>query len=159
MSKLDCLLFQLHCDLLNHRGGNIGYFLPQWKSLTGDKFIIDIIMHGLRLSFSKIPSLSSSREYPRPPSEIVAIDNEVSKLSSMQVIVPSTHEPGENFANLFTVPKSDSSRRTILNLKKLNTSCSTSHFKMDTIYSALKLVSKNCFFASVDLKDAFFSVD
>ena len=37
-------------------------------------------------------------------------------------------------------------------------SCSTSHFKMNTILSAIQLVSKNCFFASIDLKDAFFSV-
>ena len=122
VSRLDSLSYILQQDSLLHTGGHIRNFLPQWKLLTGDKLIIDIILHGLRLNFSKIPSLTSSKEYPRPLSEASAIDLEVKKLSSKQVILPSSHEPGENFANLFTVPKSDSSRRTILNLKELNTS-------------------------------------
>ena len=32
------------------------------------------------------------------------------------------------------------------------------HFKMDTFRSALQLVHKNCYFCSVDLKDAFYSI-
>ena len=32
------------------------------------------------------------------------------------------------------------------------------HFKMDTLYKALKVVYHNCFMASIDLKDAYYSV-
>ena len=154
-SQLSSLVHILKSDI--HRGGQSSIHLQEWKNLTGDKAIIDIIIHGLKLNFTKIPSLSPSREYPRPSSETLAIDDEGQKLLSISVITPSFHEPGENFSNLFTVGKPDDSRRTTLNIKNLNLSCSTYHFKIDTIHSALKLVSKNCFFTSIDLKDAFFS--
>ena len=46
----------------------------------------------------------------------------------------------------------------ILNLKQLNEFVSYYHFKMDTIQTALKLMRPGCFMASVDLKDAYYSV-
>ena len=46
----------------------------------------------------------------------------------------------------------------ILNLKPLNEFVSYYHFKMDTIQTALKLMRPGCFMASVDLKDAYYSV-
>ena len=46
----------------------------------------------------------------------------------------------------------------ILNLKGLNTYVKYYHFKMDTLWSVIKLVTPNCFMASVDLKDAYYSV-
>lgn len=32
------------------------------------------------------------------------------------------------------------------------------HFKMDTFQTALKLIQPGCFMASVDLKDAYYSI-
>ena len=46
----------------------------------------------------------------------------------------------------------------ILNLKQLNEFVSYYHFKMDTIQTALKLMRPRCLMASVDLKDAHYSV-
>ena len=46
----------------------------------------------------------------------------------------------------------------ILNLKTLNKDVEYHHFKMETLRNALDLVRKNCFFCSLDLKDAYFSV-
>jgi hypothetical protein len=46
----------------------------------------------------------------------------------------------------------------ILNLKKLNESVQYLHFKMDTLTSALQLVRPGSFMASIDLKDAYYSV-
>ena len=45
----------------------------------------------------------------------------------------------------------------ILNLKRLNKHITYHHFKMDTLQTALLLVTPNCFFASIDLKDAYYS--
>ena len=55
-------------------------------------------------------------------------------------------------------PKKDGSYRLILNLKPLNEFVSYYHFKMDTIQTALKLMRPGCFMASVDLKDAYYSI-
>ena len=59
---------------------------------------------------------------------------------------------------IFTTPKKDGSIRLILNLKQLNESVENYHFKMDNIHTVLKLISHNCWMASLDLKDAYYSV-
>lgn len=46
----------------------------------------------------------------------------------------------------------------ILNLKNLNQHANKIQFKMDTLYTIIKLVEKDCFMASIDLKDAYYSV-
>ena len=46
----------------------------------------------------------------------------------------------------------------ILNLKSLNQFVEYHHFKMDTIASAIEMVTPGCFMASIDLKDAYYSV-
>ena len=46
----------------------------------------------------------------------------------------------------------------ILNLKPLNKFFDYHHFKMDTFRTALKLIPLGCFMASVDLKDAYYSI-
>ena len=48
--------------------------------------------------------------------------------------------------------------RLILNLKPLNEFEAYYHFKMDTLHAALKLMRPGCFMASVDLKDAYYSI-
>ena len=64
----------------------------------------------------------------------------------------------EFISPIFLTPKSDGSFRLILNLKKLNDFMPYVHFKMDTVTSVLKLITKNCFMAKVDIKDAYYSV-
>lgn len=46
----------------------------------------------------------------------------------------------------------------ILNLKPLNEFVDYHHFKMDTFNTAIKLVKPGCFMASIDLKDAYYSI-
>ena len=46
----------------------------------------------------------------------------------------------------------------ILNLKRLNESVVYHHFKMSTLQSAVQLMTKNCYMASIDWKDAYYCV-
>lgn len=46
----------------------------------------------------------------------------------------------------------------ILNLKSLNEYVENYHFKMDSLGTAINLMNTNCYFASIDLKDVFFSI-
>lgn len=62
------------------------------------------------------------------------------------------------FPKSFFVQKKDSTVRVILNLKELNSDVEYHHVKMETLKSALFLVKNNCFFGSIDLTDAYFSV-
>lgn len=54
--------------------------------------------------------------------------------------------------------KANGKHRFILNLKELNTFIDAPHFKIEDYRSALRLVSKNSFLASIDLKDAYYPI-
>ena len=55
--------------------------------------------------------------------------------------------------------KEDGSLRLILKLKSLNEDMEYHHFKMETLQTAITLMQPQCWFASIDLKDAYFSVN
>ena len=75
-----------------------------------------------------------------------------------KVIIPCESDSFEFVSPIFTTPKKDGNIRLILNLKKLNESVENYHFKMDNIHTALKLITQGCWMASLDLKDAYYSV-
>ena len=138
--------------------GNIRNCLAQWRKITSDKIIIDIIVHGLKLNFSGHPPKKTPFEYVRPQKEFRTIDAEITKLLEKGVISPSHIEVGDYFSNIFTATKKDGTYRTILNLKFLNKECETHHFKMESLKQAIHMVKPNSYLASIDIKDAFYSV-
>jgi hypothetical protein len=86
------------------------------------------------------------------------LDAEVTKLLRLGVIKKCEHEEGEVISPVFLVPKPDGSYRLILNLKQFNKNVRYEHFKMEHLYSATHMMTKNCFMASVDLRHAYYSV-
>ena len=86
------------------------------------------------------------------------IRQEISKLL-LKGVTEIAHNPDSGIvSNVFATPKKDGSYRMILNLQQLNEFVVCQHFKMDNIQTALRLVRPQCFMASVDLKDAYYSV-
>ena len=67
-------------------------------------------------------------------------------------------EKGDFMSSTFTREKWDGSYRMILNLKQLNKHIEYEHFKMESVQSVLNIIRPNCWMASVDLKDAFYTV-
>ena len=61
-------------------------------------------------------------------------------------------------SSYFLVQKTNGKYRFVLNLKNLNKFISTSHFKMEDIRTALKLITEGCYMTSMDLKDAYFMI-
>ena len=68
------------------------------------------------------------------------------------------HEEKEFVSPIFISHKSNGGIRLILNLKQLNKNIEYHHFKMESINTILNLITKDCFMASIDLKDAYYSV-
>ena len=58
----------------------------------------------------------------------------------------------------FLREKSNGEYRFILNLKKLNKFIDAPHFKMESVKTALKLITCNCYMAKIDLKDSYFLI-
>lgn len=64
---------------------------------------------------------------------------------------------GQFISSTFLVPKPNGKKRLILNLKILNTHIQTDHFKIEDLRTAVKLMTQNCYMATCDLKDAYFT--
>ena len=90
--------------------------------------------------------------------EELIVQQEINTLLAKGVIQQSHHEPGEFISTIFLRPKPDGSFRMILNLKEFNKSVEHHHFKMDTLETVTKMIKPGCCMASVDLKDAYYTV-
>lgn len=143
------------CDTF--AAGCIGHSLGAWKEITSDREIISTVM-GLKIDFDEPPQQHFLPTCKRPASEEAVIDLEVKKLLSKSVIEPTGHSHGEIISDVFVRVKKDGGHRMIFNLKNLNQYANKLHFKMDTLNTIIKLVEKDCFMASIDLKDAYYSV-
>lgn len=133
--------------------------MPAWKELTSDHEVLSTVS-GLKIEFEEPPEPSNaeSMNCSFSADENKFIKSEITRLLKKGVIKQSYHVAGEFISPIFLIPKPGGSFRLILNLKKLNSYKPYIHFKMDTISSVLKLVTKNCFMAKIDIKDAYYSV-
>ena len=85
------------------------------------------------------------------------------ELEEKGVISKCYREKGDFVNTIFLREKRDSvitnkRYRLILNVKCLNEYVLSNHFKMETLYTCLQMMKPNCFMASLDLKDAYFSI-
>jgi hypothetical protein len=142
----------------NFQGGKIQQFLQNWMKITSDPWIIKQIQ-GYKLEFSGVPQQSHvPRHVPFSREEKLHIDQEIDRFLNMGIIEKASDPMHGYISNIFTRPKKSGGYRIILNLKPLNNDIEHIHFKMDTLKSAINLMRKDCYFASIDLKDAYYSV-
>ena len=146
-------------DAKNFKAGCLQNYITKWESLTNEPAILDAVKH-CHIEFSTGYPVQSrlSKYITFSISEQEIIEAEIVKLLTKGVIENTTSEPGEFISTVFVRPKKDGTHRMILNPKQLNEHVAYHHFKMDTIQTALKLMRPGCFMASVELKDAYYSV-
>ena len=84
---------------------------------------------------------------------------EIESILTRQIISDVTLSEGQYLSNIFSRTKKDGSLHLILNLKSLNKDMEYQHFKMETLQTAITFMHAQCWFASIDLKDAYFSVN
>lgn len=140
------------------RGGQLTHFLGKWKELTFDSEVLNCV-RGQYIEFSTQPTKNLvSKRKTLNISDSLVIEAEIKKLLDKGVIVPTQHESGEYISPIFVTNKKDGSSRMILNLKSFNQHVEYQHFKMDSVWTAIRLMTPNCYMASIDLKDAYYSV-
>ena len=149
---------ELHQDMQNFQRGNLRYFSKNLYKYTKDTYIPDIVTNGLKLELNELSCQYSRSNYPLSAKENEVISTEIKKLLKKKVVVHSTTEYNEFISGIFTRNKKDGSKRMTLNLKNFNKFVNYKHFKMESINNVLNIVRPNVYMASIDLKDAFFSV-
>lgn len=142
----------------NFIGGKICFFSETWRKLTHDPWILNLV-NGYNIEFDTKPYQNKNpRKIHFNEQEQTIINKELLSLQSKKVIVECEPTKDEFLSNIFIRPKKDGSHRLIFNLRELNDSIEHIHFKMETLKSVLVCITKNCWFASIDLKEAYFSV-
>ena len=138
--------------------GRLANYTSKWSSITTDKTILNYVS-GYSIPFNKKPVQQlKPLQYTFSKSEIEFLEHELDRLKSIGAIeecMPCT----EQFLSFsFLRPKPNGKFRFILNLKNLNRFITTEHFKLEDIRSAVNLLAKDDFLASLDLQDAYLLV-
>lgn len=135
------------------------YYYPEWSQITNDEVLLSWI-RGYKIPFLCTPTQSECPcTIPKSEQEHIEFDKAIQKLISINAVAKCCHEDGEFISSIFLVPKPNGEKRFILNLKLLNKFIQTNHFKMEDYRTAIKLITKECYMGSVDLKDAYFFVN
>lgn len=113
------------------------------------------ICNGISIPFSKrvtqktVPHTSLSREEKYEMS--LAIEN----LLKLGAVAPCSPLLDQFISKIFLAPKSNGGKRFILNLKPLNKFITTEHFKMEDHRTASKIIPRDGYLATIDLKEAY----
>ena len=143
----------------NFVAGKISENFTNWTKLTSDKWILKNVK-GYKIEFDKYPR---QLVHPSPirfrDEEKALITEEIHRLERVKIIERVLDFSSNKFlSNIFLREKKDGTHRVILNLKSLNNNVKSLHFKMETLKSAINLLGRNHWMASIDLKDAYYSI-
>lgn len=139
--------------------GSVMKFFDAWENITSDKWILETIRNGYKIEFKSRPVQTFIANVMNfSDKEKSLIDIEIEELLNKGAIVPSMNETDQFISNLFLVQKKNGKFRPVLNLKKLNQFVKYFHFKQENLQSVLAATSRNCFYTSLDLRDAYFSL-
>ena len=138
--------------------GQIATHFDNWCQITRDPWVLQCVQ-GYRLEFETAPHQAS---WPTAPNftaaQALAIDHAVSKLLEKGAVTQTLHTQGEFLSNIFLVPKKTGDLRPVFDLKHLNRHVCKKKFKMETMGFAVQLINEGDYMASIDLKDAYFSI-
>lgn len=126
--------------------------------MTNDGIVLSWIS-GLRLPIStEIHQLKAPYNIPESNCYKHSMNMELSRLLEIGAIKKCNPCQDQFLSKIFLIEKENGKKRFILNLKKLNEFIPAPHFKLEDYRTAMKLISKDCFMCSIDLKDAYFSL-
>lgn len=140
-------------------GGRLKHYTQNWYDITDDQFVLSAISgYKIPLLCKPDESLSSNfcHKYTKAESKLMA--NEINHLLSIGAITKCSPIAGQFISDIFLVPKKDGYMRFILNLKKFNKFVHAEHFKLEDIRIAIKLLNKNDYMTTIDLKEAYFCI-
>ena len=141
------------------QAGGLSRNVAEWHKITSDRTILKTVS-GFKLDFMlSPPGNRSPKQLITTAAEIKIAQQLLDQLLVKNVISKVDLNPTGYTSNIFLRPKRTGGHRLILNLKNLNDYVEYSHFKMDNLLTAIHLTTDNCWFTSLDLSDAYYSVN
>lgn len=137
------------------KAGRLVSFLKNWKEITSDPEILSMV-RGQHIKFNSMPIQGKTPGQSVKNSEVNIIDLEICKLIKKGCY--STHWAREGTISVTYIHQAQKRWLSQVNPKPEAAQHEYKHFKMDTLKSAISMMRQNCYMASVDLKDAYYSV-
>ena len=141
----------LNLSQVEFLGGRISHFIQNWKLLTADQSILQIVA-GHKIIFEETPVVKN-KIMTHPSKNLI---NSVKELLKLKVI-ETTKDKGVT-SNVFLVDKPDGGHRLILNLKDLNKFVPYNYFQMQSLENAILMLKEGDWMIKLDLKKAYDSV-
>ncbi len=134
-------------------------FMSAWKVIPGiSRWLLSVIERGYTLQFRRRPPRFngvSNIASKCPGSE--TRDSCLLEKGAVERVPPNELESGF-YSRYFVVPKRDGELRPILDLRPINRALCKRPFRMITLKQILAQIRPGDWFASVDLKDAYFHI-
>ena len=146
---------QSSCDTFQAR--NTSHSLNAGKVMTSDKDILRLLK-GTSIEFCEKPIQHYLPKWVRSEREIHITSGEINRLLLKGVLEVTHHSGNKIISDILLRDKRDGSHRMILKLKNLNLYKAKAHFKMVTLHTITNLIKRDCFMASIGLKDVYYSV-
>lgn len=143
--------------MVSKLAGRLKCFSSKWKELTTNSHILSHIS-GYKIPFDSKPFQIKVYNQTFSIEEnkliIVALDELLCK-NVIKICQPCSEQ---FISKIFLRDKPNGKKRLILNLKQLNSFITAPHFKMEDYRTALRLIQENMFFATIDIKDAYYTL-
>lgn len=140
------------------RAGNIQYHLAEWEEITSDLEVLQIVQ-GIKLDFWSFPTQNFvPRPYRVSEQDGEQLKSQIHDLVLRGIVERISNAEAKYISNVFIRPKSNGKYRMIVDMSKLNDNIEKKHFKMDHLQVAIDMMKPNSFMASIDLKDAYYTV-
>nr|XP_060627676.1 mediator of RNA polymerase II transcription subunit 19 isoform X1 [Anolis sagrei ordinatus] len=125
-----------------------------WARITTDKWVLSIVAQGYFIEFLDLPRVGHVRYTPFSQ----PLWEEVQMLLSKGAISPLADDVLSRcfFSRYFLIKKCSGGLRPILDLRALNKHVIPKKFRMVTLNSIMPLLYRGAWFATIDIKDAYF---
>ncbi|KAK7899532.1 hypothetical protein WMY93_020385 [Mugilogobius chulae] len=132
-----------------------------WETLGAGPWVVSTMTQGYRLQFLRRPPLTGSPTYTVvvDPQQFQVLASEISTLLTKKAIREVKCDQRTGFySRYFLIPKKDGGLRPILDLRSLNKFLRPLKCKMLTVPRVRQAVLPGDWFATIDLKDAYFQI-
>ncbi len=137
-------------------------FISAWKVIPGiSRWLLNVIERGYTLQFRRRPPrFNGVVQSLTSPRNAQALRQEIGCLLEKGAVerVPPHELESWFYSRYFVVPKRDGGLRPILDLRPINRALCERQFRMVTLKQILAQIRPGDWFASVDLKDAYFHI-
>ncbi len=140
-------------------GGRLQFCREEWKRLTDNQWVLQIIMEGLTFELLHLP-----RQFRRPPprafdaAALQVISQEIEALLHKRAILPIEDDGNGFYSAVFVVPKRGGKFRPVWDFRHLNSFLVYRHFKMEGMHTVRDLLQPGDWFIKIDLTDGYLHI-